>query len=358
LRRTILIVAGLAAAAIVTVTASASKHAVPTVSGTVTSTPTGDSLVVSVKSTIKRGKKKVTLTKHVTAHILGIVAPAGASCYANQSTDALSKLVLGKRVTVSGDPSAATVSLSGTPDVAAALLQQGTVQVDVAAGAFAQLATYAPLQQTAEKTPAGMWAACSSDISTSISGATSAVPGAYVTYTATVTNNGPLLAPTVNVELRPGNYAPLISSVTSSTASCTSKTWVAYCTVSNLGVGSTQVISIVIRPSQPGGLSARITATLAACSDAQCGSTPLQDPNLLNDRAGQPTIVPGGAYGLPGHECDPSYPTVCIPPSPPSLDCADIAPLRNFPVDWTVANPDDHHLDGDHNGVACEGDDY
>ena len=39
----------------------------------------------------------------------------------------------------------------------------------------------------------------------------------------------------------------------------------------------------------------------------------LQDPNLSNDRAAQPTIIPGGVYGQPGHQCDPSYPTVCIP---------------------------------------------
>jgi len=47
--------------------------------------------------------------------------------------------------------------------------------------------------------------------------------------------------------------------------------------------------------------------------------------------------------------CDPSYPTVCIPPPPPDLDCADI-PYRDFPV----LPPDPHHFDGDHNGFGCE----
>ncbi len=55
--------------------------------------------------------------------------------------------------------------------------------------------------------------------------------------------------------------------------------------------------------------------------------------------------------GLPAGSgaCDPSYPTVCIPPPPPDLDCADIG-YRRFPV----LPPDPHQLDGDHNGIGCE----
>lgn len=48
--------------------------------------------------------------------------------------------------------------------------------------------------------------------------------------------------------------------------------------------------------------------------------------------------------------CDPAYPTVCIPPPPPDLDCADI-PYRRF----TVLAPDPHRFDGDHDGIGCEG---
>ncbi len=51
-----------------------------------------------------------------------------------------------------------------------------------------------------------------------------------------------------------------------------------------------------------------------------------------------------------GGRCDPSYPTVCIPPPPPDLDCADI-PYRNF----KVVGADPHHFDGDRNGIGCEG---
>jgi micrococcal nuclease len=47
--------------------------------------------------------------------------------------------------------------------------------------------------------------------------------------------------------------------------------------------------------------------------------------------------------------CDRSYPTVCIPPPPPDLDCADV-PYRRF----AVRPPDPHHFDGDHDGIGCE----
>jgi hypothetical protein len=47
--------------------------------------------------------------------------------------------------------------------------------------------------------------------------------------------------------------------------------------------------------------------------------------------------------------CDPSYPTVCIPPPPPDLDCGDIT-FRRF----TVLPPDPHNFDSDHDGIGCE----
>ena len=46
--------------------------------------------------------------------------------------------------------------------------------------------------------------------------------------------------------------------------------------------------------------------------------------------------------------CDLSYPTVCIPPPPPDLDCGDI-PYRRF----TVLPPDPHNFDGDGDGIGC-----
>jgi hypothetical protein len=51
-----------------------------------------------------------------------------------------------------------------------------------------------------------------------------------------------------------------------------------------------------------------------------------------------------------GSECDPSYPDVCIPSPPPDLACSDISERR-----FEVVGSDPHALDGDKNGIACEG---
>lgn len=55
----------------------------------------------------------------------------------------------------------------------------------------------------------------------------------------------------------------------------------------------------------------------------------------------------------PAANCHPSYPTVCIPPSPPDLDCPQI-PHRRFAVRHDVLDPDPHRFDGDRDGVGCE----
>jgi micrococcal nuclease len=47
--------------------------------------------------------------------------------------------------------------------------------------------------------------------------------------------------------------------------------------------------------------------------------------------------------------CDPAYPTVCIAPPPPDLDCRDVS-YRDFPV----RPPDPHHFDGEGDGRGCE----
>jgi hypothetical protein len=47
--------------------------------------------------------------------------------------------------------------------------------------------------------------------------------------------------------------------------------------------------------------------------------------------------------------CDPSYPTVCIAPPPPDLDCPQI-PYRNF----RVVGADPHRFDSDNDGIGCE----
>jgi len=55
------------------------------------------------------------------------------------------------------------------------------------------------------------------------------------------------------------------------------------------------------------------------------------------------------ATAAPG-SCDPAYPTVCIPPPPPDLDCGDISYRR-----FAVRPPDPHRFDSDVDGIGCEG---
>jgi micrococcal nuclease len=67
----------------------------------------------------------------------------------------------------------------------------------------------------------------------------------------------------------------------------------------------------------------------------------------------QPTVAPTAAFQPAPTQrpsnCSPSYPTVCIPPPPPDLDCKDI-PYRRF----KVLPPDPHNFDGDGDGIGCE----
>lgn len=61
-------------------------------------------------------------------------------------------------------------------------------------------------------------------------------------------------------------------------------------------------------------------------------------------------LVPPTPPPAPPANCDPSYPTVCIRPPPPDLDCGDV-PYKNF----RVLQPDPHRFDGNKDGYGCEG---
>jgi hypothetical protein len=86
------------------------------------------------------------------------------------------------------------------------------------------------------------------------------------------------------------------------------------------------------------------TATLAATATtiaptATATSIPATPTN---------TTIPATPTRNPA-QCAPEYPTVCIPPPPPDLDCGDIS-FRRF----TVLPPDRHNFDSDNDGIGCE----
>jgi hypothetical protein len=100
-------------------------------------------------------------------------------------------------------------------------------------------------------------------------------------------------------------------------------------------------------------LAGRITLVGVGFWDEKHGQTGIA-PNgielhpVLNLKGDCHRASTGGGGGGGGN-CDPSYPTICIPPPPPDLDCSEI-PYTNF----KVVAPDDHHLDGDGDGIGCE----
>jgi Flp pilus assembly pilin Flp len=60
-----------------------------------------------------------------------------------------------------------------------------------------------------------------------------------------------------------------------------------------------------------------------------------------------------GVFRPPVVQCVESYAGVCIPPSPPDLNCSDVAAL-GIPLPVTVVGDDPHGLDPDGDGLGCD----
>ena len=329
--------------------------------GVVTAVPTADTLVV-----------KVGKAKPVVVRILGVRAPAAADCYGNDALAATRSLALDQRVTITGElktkkvkkknittlvtPAGGTfVTLANGGDLGRTLLARGAAQLDLWSARTTREQEYADLQRQAARRLDGMWGACSADLEVSISGPDQGLPGQLLSYSVVVKNAGPLAAKDVELRMRPGNYSEFVHRVTSTDGTCTAASWMATCTMNALTPGSSARVTVVLRAVNFGALSARAEAVLLGCVSQSCGNAPLLDRNLDSNHAATVTILPGGGYE---RKCDPSYPSACIPVPPPDLDCEDFRPLRNFTVRHDVADADDHHLDGNHDGIGCQEEDY
>jgi micrococcal nuclease len=88
---------------------------------------------------------------------------------------------------------------------------------------------------------------------------------------------------------------------------------------------------------------------VAAERSARAANRGLWSPTTCAGDTSTPssTATPPSTGDRPG--CDPSYPDVCIPPSPPDLDCADVT-FRRF----RVFGPDPHRFDINRDGFGCE----
>jgi LysM domain len=114
---------------------------------------------------------------------------------------------------------------------------------------------------------------------------------------------------------------------------------------------------------QPGDTLSQIAVQFGVTTTALQQANNITDPNSI--QVGQTLIIPtpGAATATStaaatattgattGGSCDPSYPSVCIPPPPPTLTCNDIE-FNNF----TVVGADPHGFDNDDgDGIGCEG---
>lgn len=96
-------------------------------------------------------------------------------------------------------------------------------------------------------------------------------------------------------------------------------------------------------------MSLLLIPALAGASDLLL-AVPKQAPYIQPDSpAARGNVKAAKARRAAAKKCDPSYPTICLSPGPPDLNCRDIG-FANFRV---VGN-DPHNLDRDRNGVGCE----
>jgi predicted nucleic acid-binding Zn ribbon protein len=110
---------------------------------------------------------------------------------------------------------------------------------------------------------------------------------------------------------------------------------------------STTPLATLQQATTYSSLSTQIRTSSTISYRSATTSTKATTSSTITYRSSTTYVPPPTSTSRSG--CDPSYPTVCIPPPPPDLDCKDIQ-YRNF----VVLPPDPHHFDGDHDGIGCE----
>lgn len=90
---------------------------------------------------------------------------------------------------------------------------------------------------------------------------------------------------------------------------------------------------------------------LTTCVELQLPTAPMTSPLEVIDFSEVPVLpAPRATPRVTPGTCDARYPSVCIPISNDDLNCADIDPRR-----FEIADEDPHHLDGNGDGIGCEG---
>jgi len=362
-RRVFLSVLALGAGAVVFVVAAVAGGR-GLVSARVTGVKAGDTLQVRYSN----GKRQQL-------HVLGISAPPHGSCFSAQAATATRALALNKTVKLSASGSSAYVRLPDGTDLGAQLVTAGNAQIDSLGPQFSRLANYVPMQQAAETANKGMWGACAADLSVNLTATTTTVAvGGDIKYTATITNAGPLAAQYVDLDVRAPQGNPFDTAASETGHSgCTPHGWYATCSFDEIAPNGTASASFTVNARSTGKVAANALVRISGCIAKKCGNQPLHDSNVNNDRSGAlASIVPPPPPGeplvpaqlpvnhwIPNGNCDPHYPTVCMPPTPPDYDCADLS-FRQFQVlhTPTPTTPDPHSLDNNFDGIGCQFDDY
>jgi endonuclease YncB( thermonuclease family) len=286
-------------------TSAAAPATRPARSAVVTKVLAGDTLLVRLET-----------GKRLRVHVLGVRAPTRGSCFASDSRDQAEVLAGGRRVRLLGAGGAAYVALPGGADLGRLLVSQGYAEIDAWGPSFSRLVSYVPAQQAAQAATRGMWGACAADVAVALAADPGAVaPNGRLTYTATVTNQGPLGARDLTLDLRPPRSLELLSAA-SGDGACTASGWVAVCSFRALADGGTATATFVVQAGAAGTIATRAHVRFAGCAVVACASKPLQDSVPDNNETASlvPVGTPATGGGGPDAGCDTyHYASVCIP---------------------------------------------
>jgi uncharacterized repeat protein (TIGR01451 family) len=347
----------LLAAALVTASAAVPAHATPawfSLKGKVTRVIDGDTLQVKI------GKR----TERV--RLIGIDAPETSACYAGEATRAARLLASGKRVRLVGDRTQtrrdrfgrrlAYLTLPNGQDLGSRLLAGGYAAVFVFERRFARFARYSRAEADARTARRGMWTACAVEppptadlVLTNVDAPDPVIVGSNLLYTLTIANVGPATAEGVRVRDEFSSPVSIVTATTSVNGGCTGQPSGAgtllECSLTDpLVTTAGATITIVVRPGVAGTLTSTATVTATTPDSSAASNTAIATTTVTSAAPPPPP---------PPQNCHASYPTVCIPPAPPDLDCGQIS-HRNFTVRHDVPDPDPHRFDGDRDGIGCE----
>jgi hypothetical protein len=124
------------------------------------------------------------------------------------------------------------------------------------------------------------------------------------------------------------------------------------------GVAAVIIIGVFVgvgenKAGQPIEYQRELEESVTSESAQSSPEEPIEYERELEESVTSESTPPGQApvpvQPINQNNCDPSYPTLCIPPNSPDLDCIQMQ-IKDFPV----LQPDPMGFDGDRDGIGCE----